>query len=71
MSEQLLRGVGIDIGDRQPLAFFVPDAARGKTMSMRVYVQDASESLRHGDDTGAGVFVKNGVGHELLDGLVS
>ena len=71
VSEQLLRGVGIDIGDRQPLAFFVPDAARGKTISMRVYVQDTSESLRHGDDTGAGVFVKNGVGHELLDGLVS
>lgn len=71
VSEQLLGGVGIDVGDRQPLTFFVPDAARGKAMSMRVYVQDTSKSLRHGDDAWAGVFVANRIGHELLDGLVS
>jgi hypothetical protein len=71
VSEQLLRGVGIDVGYRQPLTFFVPDAARGKAMSMRVWVQDTSKGLGHGDDAWAGVFVVNRVGHQLFDGFIS
>ena len=39
-------------------------------MDMWMHVQNTSKSLRHGDDTGAGVRVKNRVGHQLFDGLI-
>ena len=46
MSEQCFCSDGIDIGNGQPLTLFIPDAARGKAMSMRVRVQDTAKYLR-------------------------
>jgi hypothetical protein len=69
--EQLLRGVGIDIGDRQPLTVLVPDPTRGDAMSMRMHVQNTPKRLRHGDHPGTGFVVTGGLAHQLVDGLIS
>ena len=40
-------------------------------MNIWMYFQNTSKCLWHGDDTGVGLFIANGVGHQLLDGLIS
>ena len=40
-------------------------------MSMWMYVQDTSERLWYGDDTGTGFVIADSLAHQLVDGLVS
>jgi len=70
VSEQLLGSDGIDVGDRQPLTLIIPKPTRGKSMQVRMWLDETSKGLRYGHDTGAGFAVAGGLEHQLLDGFV-
>ena len=70
VSEQLLGSDGIDVGDRPPLTLLIPKPTRGKSMQVRMWLDETSKGLRYGHDTGAGFVVAGGLEHQLLDGFV-
>jgi hypothetical protein len=70
VSEQLFGGAGIDVGNGKPPSVDVPDSSGSKAVDMWVWVDEASKSLRHGDDTGPSVLVVDGFAHQLAERLV-
>ncbi len=70
MSEQHLGGVGIDVGNGNPLSVGIPNASRDKAVSVGIWLQERTKGLRDTNDAGSSVFVARGFTHELFDGLV-
>ena len=70
MAEQLLSGVGIDVGNGNPLSVGIPNASRDKAVSVGIRLQERAKGLRDTNDAGSSVFVTRGFTHELFDGLV-
>jgi len=71
VSEELLGGMGIEVGDGSPMTWVIPNSSGSKTVNVRVGIQDTAEGLGYGDDAGACLFVTHGFSHQLLDRRVS
>jgi hypothetical protein len=48
----------------------VPDPSGGEAVDVGVRVDEASETLRHGDHPGSSLWVVDGFSHQLLQGLM-
>jgi hypothetical protein len=70
MAEQLLGGVGVDVGNGNPLSVGIPKASRDKAVSVGGRLQERAKGLRDTNDAGSSVFIARGFAHELLDGLI-
>ena len=70
VSPGFLGGLEVDAGYGSPQAVWVPDPSGGKAMDVGMWIDEASETLRHGDDSGASLLVVDGFCHQLLEGLI-
>jgi hypothetical protein len=70
VSEELLGGGGIDVGDGDPIASVIPNSSRSETMDVWMLLNEAPKCLGHSDDTGTGLRVSDGFDHQLFDGLI-
>jgi hypothetical protein len=68
--KQPFGGSGIDVRYGKPSSVGVPDSSGSKAMEMWVWVDETSEALRHGDDSGSSVLVVDGLRHQLVNGLI-
>jgi hypothetical protein len=48
----------------------IPNSSGSKAVDMGVWIDETSKSLRHGDHTGPSLFVVDGFGHQLVEGLI-
>lgn len=70
MAEQLLGGVGVDVGNGNPLSVGTPKASRDEAVRVGMRLQEGAKGLRDTNDAGSSVFVARGFAHKLLDGLI-
>jgi hypothetical protein len=70
VSPEFLGGLEVEVGDGGPPSVGVPDPSGGEAMNVRVGVDEASEGLGDGDDTGSGLRVVGRLGHQALKGLI-
>ena len=52
VSEELLGGMGIEVGDGSPMTLVIPNSSGSNTVNVRVGIQDTAEGLGYGDDAG-------------------
>ncbi len=60
VAEQLLSGVGIDVGNGNPLSVGIPNASGDKAVSVGIRLQERAKGLRDTNDAGSSVFVARG-----------
>ena len=71
LAKQNFRGVGVDLGNRNPLSVGEPDASGNDAVQMRIPNQVIGECLYGDDHADANVVVIDSGGHELVDGFVA
>jgi hypothetical protein len=70
VSPEFLGGFEVEVRNGRPPSVGVPDPSRGEAMNVRVGVDEASEGLGDGDDSGSGFRVVCRLGHQALKGLI-
>ena len=68
LPKQKFRGVGVDVGNRNPLSVGTKDASGDDGVQMWIPLQVVGECLYRGDHADANVAVLDSSGHELVGG---
>ncbi len=71
LPKQNFRGVGVDVGNRNPLSVGKPDTSGNDAVQMRIPNQVIGEGLYGDDHADANVLVIDSSGHELMDSFVA